>query len=382
MICHYQKEIIKVKVHRYQEFINEGIISKGLELINYKTVKENDKIAKKYIDMIYQNYNKHKNVMAAKIFESDGYTNFWYKISEDPYAQAGTGGGEYPDYIEVKLMSIRESGWDNDITRARIEVEKNGKRLIGRDIKTNKVLISETGLNDNVYSYINISQSQVDKTINFFKSEYIKKYPEMSEFKAFNYMRVLEIDKDLQKKLKDRYESKRKEYEDNRKDLEVKFNEIIDKNASNTIDEVKDYFIDLTDMINEEMCNSDLSVEVSTLINETACIRSQSILSGKFYFNFIIKNIPDFFRKDKIYYILDYTISFEDDDSVSDGGHINFEKIEKFLETEYSISQDDRNQNNSKFKLCAIGDPSFDPTLHAFKNIMLDKVVIILEQLD
>jgi hypothetical protein len=204
----------------------------------------------------------------------------------------------------------------------------------------------------------------------------------MSEFKAFNYMRVLETDKDLQKKLKDRYESKRKEYEDNRKDLEVKFNEIIDKNASNTIDEVKDYFIDLTDMINEEMCNSDLSVEVSTLVNETACIRSQSILSGKFYFSFIIKNIPDFFRKDKIYYILDYTISFEDDDSVSDGGHINFEKIEKLLETEYSISQDDRNQNNSKFKLCAIGDPSFDSTLHAFKNVMHDKIVIILEQLD
>ena len=376
-----------MKVQRYQEFINEGIISKGLELLNYKTVKENDKIAKKYIDMIYQNYNKHKNVMAAKIFDNGSHCTLIYKISEDPYAQSGTSGGEYPEYIEVKLTSIRESGWDNDITRARIEVEKNGdgpsKRLIGRDIKTNKVLSSETGLNDNdVYSYINISQSQVDKIIDFFKKEYIKKYPEMSDFKAFNYMRVLEIDKDLQKSLKDRYESKRKEYEDNRKDLEVKFNEIIDKNASNTIDEVKDYFIDLTDMINEEMCNSDLSVEVSTLVNETGCIRSQSILSGKFYFSFMIKNIPDFFRKDRIYYILSYTLDFEDDGSDSDGVHINFEKIEKFLETEYSISQDDRNQNNSKFKLCAIGDPSFDPELQAFKNVMLDKIVIILEQLD
>jgi len=111
-------------------------------------------------------------------------------------------------------------------------------------MKTNKVLTSDTGLNDNdVYSYINISQSQVDKLIEFFKKEYIKKYPEMSDFKAFNYMRVLEIDRDLQKRLKDKYESKRKEYEDNRKDLETKFNEIIDKNASNTIDDIKDYFI-------------------------------------------------------------------------------------------------------------------------------------------
>jgi hypothetical protein len=27
-------------------------------------------------------------------------------------------------------------------------------------------------------------------------------------------------------------------------------------------------------------------------------------------------------------------------------------------------------------------DPSFDPALHAFKNVMRDKIVIILEQLD
>lgn len=367
-----------MKLQRYQDFINEGIISKGLELLNYKTVKENDKIAKKYIDMIYTNYNKHKNVMAANIFDNGSHCTLIYKISENPYAKAGTAGEEYPDYIEVKLTSIREKGWSSDITRARIEVEKNGRKIIGRDMKTNKLVTSETGL-DNAYTYINISQGQVDKAINFFKSEYIKKYPEMSDFKAFNYMRVLEIDKELGKKLKDRYESKRKEYEDNRKDLEVKFNEIIDKNASNTIDEVRDYFIDLTDMVNEEMCNSRLNVQVSTLVNETACIR---YISSNFYFNFIIKNIPDFFRKDKIYYILDYGMDFEDDGTESDGGHINFEKIEKFLETEYSLSLDDRKHNNSKFKLCAIGDPASDPMLQAFKNIMLDKVVIILEQLD
>lgn len=373
-----------MKLQRYQEFINEGIISKGLELLNYKTVKENDKIAKKYIDMIYVNYNKHKNVMAAKIFDNGSHCTLIYKISEDPYAQAGTAGGEYPNYIEVKLTSIREKGWSSDITRARLEVEKNGKNIIGRDMRTNKLVTSETGLDNNVYDYINISQSQVDKAINFFKSEYIKKYPEMSGFKAFNYMRVLEIDKELGKKLKDRYESKRKEYEDNRKDLEVKFNEIIDKNASNTIDEVKDYFIDLTDMVNDEMCDSDLNVKISTLIDETACIRFQlrSVKSGNNFYYFSFIDIPDFFRKDKIYYILEYPINFEDGTD-SDGGHINFEKIEKNLETEYSISLDDRKQKNSKFKLCAIGDPSFDPILLPFKTVLpYDRIVIILEQLD
>lgn len=366
-----------MKLQRYQEFINEGIISKGLELLNYKTVKENDKIAKKYIDMIYDNYNKHKNVMAAKIFDNGSHCTLIYKISEDPYAQAGTAGGEYPDYIEVKLTSIRETGWSNDITRARIEVEKNGKNIIGRDMKTNKLVTSETGL-DNVYDYINISQDQVDKTINFFKSEYIKKYPEMSDFKAFNFMKVLEIDKELGKKLKDRYESKRKEHEDNRKYLEEKFNEFIDKNASNTIEDVKDYFIDLTDMINEEMFDSKPNVDISTLVNETVCIRHQSKLSGKFYFNFIKKNIPDFFRKDRIYYILDY--DFEDDGT--DSGHINFEKIERFLETEYSISMDDRKQENSKFKLCDIAHPFKKATNQLVNFTRLDKVVIILEQLD
>jgi hypothetical protein len=59
-----------MKLHRYNQFINEGIISKGLELLNYKTVKENDKIAQKYLKMVYDNYNKHKNLMAVKIRSS------------------------------------------------------------------------------------------------------------------------------------------------------------------------------------------------------------------------------------------------------------------------------------------------------------------------
>lgn len=44
-------------IKSYKKF-NEGIISKGLEILNYKEVKENDKIAEKYLKMVYDNYNK------------------------------------------------------------------------------------------------------------------------------------------------------------------------------------------------------------------------------------------------------------------------------------------------------------------------------------
>lgn len=44
-------------IKKYKDF-NEGLISKGLEILNYKIVKENDKIAKKYLDMVYEDYAK------------------------------------------------------------------------------------------------------------------------------------------------------------------------------------------------------------------------------------------------------------------------------------------------------------------------------------
>lgn len=241
MLLEFKIIKLEMRLRRYNQFINEGIISKGLELINYKTVKENDKIAQKYLKMVYDNYNRHKNLMAVKIFFNKGYTNFWYKISEDPYAQAGTAGGEYPDYIEVKLTSINEMGWSSDLTRARIEVEKNGKNLIGRDMNTNKTIESESGIDRDVYDYLNISQSQVDKMIQFFKSEYIKKYPEMSDFRSFNYMRILEINKKLTNELNNRYVSQKKKHEEDREIMEQKFKEIIDEIAEFDHEEIKNY---------------------------------------------------------------------------------------------------------------------------------------------
>ena len=65
-------------IKKYKDF-NEGLISKGLEILNYKIVKENDKIAKKYLDMIYEDYGKPGEV-----------------------------GGNFPEYIEIEIMSIKE----------------------------------------------------------------------------------------------------------------------------------------------------------------------------------------------------------------------------------------------------------------------------------
>lgn len=349
-----------MKLHTYNQFINEGIVSKGLELLNYKTIKENDKIAQKYLKMVYDNYNKHKNLMAIKIAINSGYTTLWYKISEDPYTQANTSGGEFPDYIEVKITSINESGWSSDITRARIEVEKNGKKLIGRDMDTNKTIESESGIDKSVYDYLNISQSQVDKMIQFFKSEYIKKYPEMIDFKAFNYMRILEIDKELKKELENRFKSSKKKHEDDRVELESKFKEFIEQNAKFDHEEINDYFIDLIDYMNDTILDEKPSIGIGTIINDKFVtlikrLNTESYFSKGvvFYFNNLDK--IDGFKQGKIYYYLDFTIPIFGDDEDVIGGTLNYEEIEKFVENEYHLSTDEKKNTNGTFKLIDIG---------------------------
>jgi hypothetical protein len=376
-----------MKLHRYNQFINEGIISKGLELLNYKTVKENDKIAQKYLKMVYDNYNKHKNLMAVKISINSGYTTLWYKISEDPYTQANTSGGEFSDYIEVKITSINETGWSSDITRARIEVEKNGKHLIGRDMDTNKTIESEHGIDKNVYGYLNISQSQVDKMINFFKSEYIKKYPEMSNFKAFNYWIILEIDKEIKKELEDRYKSSRKKHEDDRVELENKFKDFIDQNAKFDHEEINDYFIDLIDYMNDTVLDEKPLIGIGTIIDNTFVTLTKRIdvnsffKDGLFYFS-KLDNIQGI-KLGKIYYYLDFNLhDFNLHDMAEDGdisgGTLNYEEIEKFVESEYHLSTDEKKNTNGTFRLVDIGDQNQNRLFRSFfKKIQF---VILIEQ--
>ena len=350
-----------MKLQRYNQFINEGIISKGLELLNYKTVKENDNIAQKYLKMIYDNYDKHKNLMAVKIAINSGHTTLWYKISEDPYTQAGTWGGE-SDFIEVKITSINEAGWSSDITRARIEVEKNGKKLIGRDTETNKTIESESGIDNNAYGYLNISQSQVDKMINFFKSEYIKKYPEMREYKYFDYMRILEIDKEVKKSLDLALRSRRKKHEDDRIELKNKFKDFIEQNAKFDQEEINDYFIDLIDYIDEKP-----SIGIGTIIDNTFVTLTKRIddptasffsKDGFFYFG-KLDNIPGKFgiKPGKIYYYLEFNIPDDENDIDRTLNYIIFpKKIEKFVESEYHLSTEEIKNTNGTFKLIDIGD--------------------------
>jgi len=369
-----------MKLHRYNQFINEGIISKGLELLNYKTVKENDKIAQKYLKMVYDNYNKHKNLMAVKIAINSGHTTLWYKISEDPYTQAGTAGGEYPKYTEVEITSINEMGWNSDITRARIEVEKDGKRLIGRDMDTNKTIESESGIDKDVYSYLNISQSQVDKMIDFFKSEYIKKYPEMANFKAFNYMRILEIDKGLKKLLEDRYKNSRKKHEDDRIELENKFKDFIDQNAKFDHEEINDYFIDLIDYMNDTILDEKPSIGIGTIIGDKFVTLIKRIDVNSFFkdglFNFTKLDNIQGIKPGKIYYYLDFNQPLFDEGEDVVGGTLNYEKIEKFVESEYQLSTDNKKNTNRTFKLIDIGDQN-----ELFRSFFKElQFVILIEQ--
>jgi hypothetical protein len=374
-----------MKLQRYNQFINEGIISKGLELLNYKTVKENDKIAQKYIKMIYDNYNKHKNVMAAKIIINSGYTTLWYKISDDPYAQAGTSGGEYPNFIEVKLTTIQELGWANDITRARIEIEKNGKKLVGRDMKTNEVIYDENGIKEDVYDYINISQAQVDKLISFFKSEYIKKYPEMSVFKAFNSHRVLEIDQNLRNLLINRSKESRNKHEQNRKELENKFLEYVDVYAKFTQEDIQDYFIDLIDYLQDTILNENPYIGIGTIIDNKFVynckkLNSTTLKDGLFYHN-DLKKIDISIKPNKIYYTLDFSLPLFNYENIS-GGTIDYNKVKSFLKKEYNLSTDKYNSNGS-FKLIYVG--SEDPIIKSYiqkGRLRIDKIQlhIILEQ--
>ena len=374
-----------MKLQTHNQFINEGVISKRLELLNYKTVKENDRIAQKCLKMVYDNYNKHKNLMAVKIIINSGYTTLWYKISEDPYTQAGTAGGEYPDYIEVELTSINEMGWSSDLTRARIEVEKNGKHLIGRDMDTNKTIESEHGIDKYVYEYLNISQSQVDKMINFFKSEYIKKYPEMRDFKAFNYNRILEIDRELKKELENKYKSDRKKHEDDRIELQNKFKDFIERNAKFDHEEINDYFIDLIDYMNDTILDEKPSIGIGTIIDNKFVTLIKRTNSNSFFkdglFYFLKDGIYDIqgIKRGKIYYYLDFNIpdfSLGEDDEDISGGTLNYEEIEKFVENEYHLSTDEKKNTNGTFKLIDIGDEN-----KLFRSLM-NKIqfVILIEQ--
>jgi hypothetical protein len=66
-------------IKKYNENFITGAISKAAELLNYS--KEADNIAKKYIKMIYDDWNKKRDLYRISIIEHSDYTTLKYVIS-------------------------------------------------------------------------------------------------------------------------------------------------------------------------------------------------------------------------------------------------------------------------------------------------------------
>lgn len=299
-----------MKLLRYKQF-NEGIISKGLELINSKEIKESDKIAQKYLDMIYKDYEKKKSLLAVKISNNKGYKKFWYKITEDPYGNPSTSGGEY-DYIIIELTSINEMGW-SDITRARFgaEISQKGSRtknIVGRDMKTNKLIFNENGINEEVYDYVNVSQGPIEKIINFFTKEYISKYPQLKGSQHLNSMKIMEIDKKFSEEMnlfyKNKHEKSRKEHDEKHS----KLNDIIEKTSFYKEDDLMDYFLDIKEFFDEKY-NASPKVD-TVLINNGRAYKSLKIMTFK---SIDTHGIDVDIQGDKILYAIKFLLNFNDD---------------------------------------------------------------------
>ena len=65
--------------------INESkfdrVVNKGKEILNFRTIKENDKIAKKYIDLIYKDWNEKKDLL--KVFLNMDSEFITYRINDN-----------------------------------------------------------------------------------------------------------------------------------------------------------------------------------------------------------------------------------------------------------------------------------------------------------
>lgn len=204
-------------IKKYKDFLNESILGKAKELTNFRTISKNDLIADKYIDMIYADWEKKKDVIKAFIVQNNGYDIMTYRISDDTDSYAGAGNKNDGD-IEIKLTHIKESGWDRDISDGRIEVTvfkpyKGDLVVLGRGLNSGDIINDDDGVKENS-SYVNISGKKAKDVISFMKSKFIEKYPDLKSSKNLSYLSVFEVDKDLVKSRKDKYEKRRKEQEE------------------------------------------------------------------------------------------------------------------------------------------------------------------------
>jgi len=177
--------------------IGNNLLSIIKEIPNRKEILINDKIAEKYINLIYEDWEKNKDIFRAKIADSGYFVTLWYKVSNYPNGHVNTlpGWGNRGDgELLIQINLIRTNilfDFDNDISRARISADiffpyKGCFNLFGRDLETNKLIVNEKGIEYDVYDYINISKDKVEKLIKFIKNKYIEEYPELKGEKYFN----------------------------------------------------------------------------------------------------------------------------------------------------------------------------------------------------
>lgn len=354
-------------IKNYNNFINEGIVSKGLELLNYSTIKKNDVLAKKYLDMIYKDYAEKKSLLPVKMAINDKYTTMWYKITKDPYGTPGNSGGSFPEYIEVEIMSIYEFGWSNDITRSRIGVERSFERgpdklLIGRDMKTNKVLHDENGISGDNYDYINLSQGQIDKMISFFTNEYIKKYPELKGSKYLNATEIFRIDKKLSDEKNEFYNKIHKDQEEKHKDQTNKILNKIDSEYLYTKEEILEYFEEIKDFFEDKY-------EISFFNSKSAVVTDNKIWKKFDFTNFTTagqhsyKNNNDpILKDDKVLYIVDLEIIHN---NLWEDGNIH--KLSDDLKSSIKLIN---LPNDLKLVRHGLSEYSTDPLILSFQNIV------------
>lgn len=221
-------------IKKYKDFLNEGILGKAKELANFRTISKNDLIADKYINMIYTDWEKKKDVIKAFIVQNNGYDIMTYRISDDTDSYAGAGNKNDGD-IEIKLTHIKESGWDRDISDGRIEVTvfkpyKGDLVVLGRGLNSGDIINDDDGVKENS-SYVNISGKKAKDVISFMKSKFIEKYPDLKSSKNLSYLSVFEVDKDLVKSRKDKYEKKRKEQEEEYHRMQKEASDILNRDS-------------------------------------------------------------------------------------------------------------------------------------------------------
>lgn len=210
-------------IYSFKEFVNESILSKGYEIINRKKIKENDKIANIWFEKITKDYKEKGNhLLASSIYFSDisKKTRFTYKLKKEKFDTSLNPSNEI--HLEIDLFNSPTGTSDFSSARLSIKKYEDGIEMliVGRDMKTRETVYNESGLDEERYfSYINISESLAKKIINFFKSEWEKKYPNIKNQKYYNKEFALKNDMELSIEIEDIYKKSKKEEEEKFEEL-------------------------------------------------------------------------------------------------------------------------------------------------------------------